>query len=154
MIGVGTWRGNGRAPGEGKAQAAQNRKDYDHAISSFMSILQYKAEGSGKQVFDIPEHGSTKTCSHCQAQTGPSGLDGLKVREWTCSACGTPNNRDFSAAAEIARRAERMAAGSEARVASPKGRKKGRRAQAQTQGVSQDAQVPVTDQTVPARAEL
>jgi len=33
-----------------------------------------------EQVFDVPEHGSTKTCSHCQASTGPTGLAGLKVR--------------------------------------------------------------------------
>jgi transposase len=91
VIGVGTWSGKGNAPGEGKARAAQNRKDYDHAISSFTSILKYKAEGCGKQVFDVPEHGSTKTCSHCKAQTGPSGLEGLKVREWTCRECGTPH---------------------------------------------------------------
>jgi hypothetical protein len=38
--GVGTWRGKGRGPGEGKAYRAQNRKDYDHAISSFASILE------------------------------------------------------------------------------------------------------------------
>jgi transposase len=149
VVGVGTWRGRGQAPGEGKTRAAQNRKDYDHAISSFVSILQYKADECGKQVFDVPEHGSTKTCSHCGAQTGPTGLDGLKVRQWTCRECGTPHNRDFSAAAEIARRAKEMAAGNAARVASPKGRKKGRRAQAQTQ-----IKIPVIDQTVPARAEL
>jgi transposase len=38
VIGVGTWRSRGAAPGEGKSRRAQNRKDYDHAISSFVSI--------------------------------------------------------------------------------------------------------------------
>lgn len=109
VIGVGTWRGKGNAPGEGKAKRAQNRKDYDHAISSFVSILEYKADECGKQVFDVPEHGSTKRCSYCRADTGPTGLEGLKVREWTCRECGPHHDRDFQAAAEIARRAQRMA---------------------------------------------
>jgi transposase len=156
VIGIGKWRGNGKAPGEGEAKRAQTRKDYDHAISSFASILKYKAEGCGKQVFDVPEHGTTKTCT-CGATTGPSGLAGLSVREWTCSACGTSHNRDFHAAAEIARRAQEMAAASAGGVASPvkAGRKKGRSTpKVQTKVMSQDIGVPVIDQTLSARKDI
>jgi hypothetical protein len=49
IIGVGNWRGNGNALGVGKSKRAQNRKDYDHAISSFVSILNYKAAESGNR---------------------------------------------------------------------------------------------------------
>ena len=85
VIGVGTWRGKGTATGQGKAKRAQTRKDYDHAISSFVSILKYKADECGKTVLAVPEQGSTKTCSVCGADTGPTGLSGLKVRQWTCT---------------------------------------------------------------------
>jgi transposase len=149
VIGVGSWRGNGKAPGKGKAKRAQARKDYDHAISTFTQILKYKADESGKIALTIPERGSTKTCSHCGASTGPTGLEGLKIRNWTCHQCGAEHNRDFQAAANIAKTAKQMAAGSADGVASlVMRRKKGRRAKAQTQVVPKSAEVPVDDQAL------
>jgi transposase len=145
VIGIGTWRGNGSAPGLGKAKRAQTRKDYDHAISSFVAIAKYKAEESGKTVLAVPEHGTTKTCSSCGKATGPSGLADLKIRQWTCSSCGAEHDRDFQAARAIATRAQEMVAVSVDGVTSAlKVRKKGRRAQkAQTQGLAQANQIPV-----------
>jgi transposase len=115
-VAVGKWRGRGNSPGEGKARRAQNRKDYDHAISLFVGILKYKA-GDAKQVTDEKEHGSTRDCANCGEPTGPTGLAGLKVRKWTCSNCGTTHeNRDFAAAGAIARRAaDKLAAGAQPR---------------------------------------
>jgi transposase len=155
VVGVGAWRGKGRAPGEGKSQRAQNRKDYDHAISNFVSILNYKADECGKQVFAINERGTTKTCGHCGAATGPTGLDGLSVREWTCSACGSSHNRDFQAAAAIAKAAKEMATASAGRVASraKAGRNKGR-ARSYTERKTTSATRLVADQAVPARADI
>jgi transposase len=153
--GVGTWRGRGRAPGKGKAKRAQVRKDADHAISEFASILKDKASLSvqPKQVVDVKEPGTTCECPDCGAKTGPSGLEELGVREWTCSSYGTFHIRDFAAARSIARRtAAETAAGRAAGVAeatTPK--RKRQRAKAQTKGPSQDGQVPVADEAVAAR---
>lgn len=104
-VGVGTWRG-GTAPGVGKAKRAQQRKDYDHAISLFVAILKDFAKRSVtvKRVEDIPEAGTTRTCPACGQATGPTGLAGLSVREWTCAHCHSRWQRDFAAAQAIARR--------------------------------------------------
>ena len=103
-VGIGKWRGRRHAPGQGKSKRAQNRKDYDHAISLCVGILRYKAAGA-KRIMDVPEPGSTRDCPECKAPTGPTGLAGLKVRQWTCSRCGAVHERDFAAARAIAQRA-------------------------------------------------
>lgn len=41
---------------------------------------------------------STMTCSTCGARSGPKGLSGLAVRQWTCTGCGTHHERDVNAA--------------------------------------------------------
>lgn len=38
------------------------------------------------------------TCSTCGAREGPTGLAGLKVRQWKCSSCGAQHDRDVNAA--------------------------------------------------------
>jgi transposase len=49
------------------------------------------------------EQNSTVTCSACLSKTGPSGLSGLRVREWHCSSCGSAHDRDVNAAKNILR---------------------------------------------------
>jgi transposase len=41
---------------------------------------------------------STQTCSHCLALTGPRGLRGLSVSDWTCKACGRHHKRNENSA--------------------------------------------------------
>jgi transposase len=157
-IGVGKWRGRGKAPGEGKARRAQNRKDYDHAISLFAGILRYKG-GSKKQTFDVAEHGSTRDCDGCGEPTGPRGLQGLKIRKWVCSNCGAVHeNRDFTAARAIARRtAEKLAAEAHSPCSQP-ARKGGEMQRRRSAGAGQTkvappegAGVPVVDEAQAAR---
>jgi transposase len=156
VVVVGKWRGRGNAPGEGKSKRAQNRKDYDHAISLFVSILRYKA-GEAKQVVDVAEHGSTRDCANCGQSTGPTGLDGLKVREWACSSCGATHQRDFAAARAIARRAAaKLASGAQPRSSQParKSRKtQRRRSPEERTKVARAAStgIPVADEARPAR---
>ena len=111
-VGVGNWRGRGKAPGVGRAKRAQNRKDYDNAISEFTSILKDKAARciQPRTVLDIREAGTTKNCPDCGEPTGPSGLKDLKVRAWTCPACGANHQRDFASARAIAARTLAQAA--------------------------------------------
>ena len=106
VVGVGTWRGRGKAPGVGKSKRAQNRKDYDNALGVFTSILKDKAARSSqpRQVLDVREAYTTCTCPDCGEQTGPTGLQDLKVRVWTCTSCGQTHQRDFASARAIARR--------------------------------------------------
>jgi transposase len=57
-----------------------------------------KCRTDGLGVYVEPESkNSTKTCSACGALTGPTGLAGLKVRQWRCD-CGSLNDRDVNAA--------------------------------------------------------
>ena len=156
VVGVGKWRGRGNAPGEGKSQRAQNRKDYDHAISLFVGVLRYKA-GDDKHVFDIPEHGSTRDCLKCKAPTGPTGLAGLKVRQWTCPRCGTVHERDFASACTHAQRAVAiLAAGAQPPCSQParKGGKLQRRRSPKDQtkvAPPEGAGVPVGDEAEAVR---
>jgi putative transposase len=41
---------------------------------------------------------STMTCSDCGSRSGPTGWDGLAVRQWRCSDCGSLHDRDVNAA--------------------------------------------------------
>lgn len=81
-------RGLSRA-GFGKSVAAA-------AHGQLRSMLDYKSRTGGRQYIEVPSHGSTRICSHCGASTGPQGRAGLSVRQWVCSACGTPHDRDVN----------------------------------------------------------
>lgn len=61
-------------------------------------MLSYKCRTDGRQYIEVDSKNSTKTCSACGALSGPTGLAGLKVRTWACSACGTQHDRDVNAA--------------------------------------------------------
>lgn len=61
-------------------------------------MLSYKGRSGGTEYVEVGSKLSTKTCSACGALSGPSGLAGLKVRQWTCAACGKAHDRDINAA--------------------------------------------------------
>lgn len=64
-------------------------------------MLSYKSkcrtDGLGVYV-EVDSRNSTKTCSACGCLSGPTGLAGLKVREWACADCGARHDRDVNAA--------------------------------------------------------
>lgn len=63
------------------------------------SMLSYKASRTGDTIYVEPESkNSTMRCSNCGELTGPTGLSGLAVRQWTCSGCGSLHDRDINAA--------------------------------------------------------
>ena len=107
LIGVGHWRGRGKAGGIGGWRRAQNRRDYDNALAEFVDLLKDKAArcSSPRQVVDVHEAFTTRHCFDCGEPSGPRGRHGLKVREWTCARCGAHHQRDFASARVIARRA-------------------------------------------------
>jgi putative transposase len=67
------------------AKTNQAKSVLDAGWSAFRTMLQYKCEGAGVWFDEVDEAYSTQTCSCCKRRTGPKGLEGLGVREWTCS---------------------------------------------------------------------
>lgn len=68
--------------------------------------LQYKSQQASRTFQIVNERDTSCTCSHCDAVTGPRGVNGLHVRRWICAACGTSHDRNVNAARNILRRAE------------------------------------------------
>lgn len=66
--------------------------------SQLRRFLDYKSRAGGGQYVEVSARNSTRTCSACGALTGPTGLAGLKVRQWVCSTCGVEHERDVNAA--------------------------------------------------------
>jgi putative transposase len=67
------------------------------AHGQLKQLINYKSSSCGRLMVEVPSKYSTQTCSACGALTGPKGLGGLKVRNWTCS-CGATHDRDVNAA--------------------------------------------------------
>lgn len=79
-----------------KTRMAKSLLDSSHG--EIKSMLEYKAIKHQLEIKFVKENGTTRTCSVCSRKTGPSGLRGLSVREWTCSFCGTVHDRDINSA--------------------------------------------------------
>ena len=71
----------------------------DVSWSTFVSMLEYKAEWYGKNIIRIGKWSpSSKTCSNCGSINKELTL---KDREWTCGNCSTVLDRDVNAACNI-----------------------------------------------------
>jgi transposase len=76
---------------------------YDAGWHQVKNLLAYKTIRRQGMLIVQNEQNSTVTCSVCLSKTGPSGLSGLRVREWHCSSCGSEHERDVNAAKNILR---------------------------------------------------
>ena len=70
----------------------------DSAHGQLRKMLEYKCLTGGTKLIFPDNRNSTRTCSTCFSLTGPTGLAGLKVREWDCCVCGTHHDRDTNSA--------------------------------------------------------
>jgi putative transposase len=61
-------------------------------------MLSYKSRAGGTKYVEVDSKFSTKTCSDCGSLSGPTGWDGLAVRQWRCPDCGSLHDRDTNAA--------------------------------------------------------
>jgi putative transposase len=61
-------------------------------------MLSYKMPKSGGAYVEPESKCSTKICDECGSQSGPRGLTGLSVRQWSCNNCGSVHDRDVKAA--------------------------------------------------------
>jgi IS605 OrfB family transposase len=75
----------------------------DAGWSMFKTMLEYKGHQAGVVFEEVNEAYSTQACSQCGSIEGPKGLNGLQIRQWTCS-CGAVHDRDVNAARNIAAR--------------------------------------------------
>ncbi len=66
----------------------------DAGISQLRQFISYKGDNHGRKCVLVDSPYTTKTCSSCGSRTGPTGLNGLAVRNWVCSVCGTLHDRD------------------------------------------------------------
>lgn len=83
-------------------------KKFGKSVSSsshyqLRQMLAYKSRTGGREYVEVSSRNSTKTCSACGARSGPSGLAGLSVRQWTCTGCGAYHDRDINAAVNTLR---------------------------------------------------
>jgi putative transposase len=86
----------------------------DAAFGMFLTRLESKAARAGRTFVRVDRFfPSTRLCSDCGALTGPTGLDGLQVRQWACE-CGARHDRDANAEINIRREGKRMVAAGQA----------------------------------------
>lgn len=84
---------------KGLARTRLAKSVHDAGWSSFIGMLEYKAERYGRTLIRIGRfEPTTQTCSTCGTVDGPKPLN---VREWTCTACGTLHDRDHNAAINV-----------------------------------------------------
>ena len=67
-------------------------------LGDLINKTTYKSKVCGREFKAINSKYTTMTCSNCGDLTGPTGLSGLAVRHWRCSACGAQHDRDINAA--------------------------------------------------------
>jgi putative transposase len=83
----------------GLARTWLARSVHDAGWSAFAGMLEYKAARHGRTFGKIGRFvPSTAPCSDCGANEGNKPL---RVREWTCGACGAAHDRDHNAAKNI-----------------------------------------------------
>ncbi|MGP3735747.1 RNA-guided endonuclease InsQ/TnpB family protein [Streptomyces sp. GDS52] len=83
----------------GLARTRLAKSVHDAGWSSFIGMLEYKAERYGRIFVRVGRFEPTsQTCSACGHRDGPKPLH---VREWTCRACGTLHDRDHNAAINV-----------------------------------------------------
>jgi putative transposase len=81
----------------------------DAGWSALRLQLRYKAIRHGARFVETNERMSTQTCSGCSTIGGPKGLEGLRVRSWSCLCCGVLHDRDTNAALNILRSGRNIA---------------------------------------------
>jgi putative transposase len=97
------------------AKTKMAKSVYDAGWGIMKTLLEYKCAHADSIFMEVNERNTTRTCHSCKSLTGPQGLDGLRIRVWTCHVCGDTHERDINAAKNIlAVGHDRLAVGSTA----------------------------------------
>ncbi|WP_254789256.1 RNA-guided endonuclease InsQ/TnpB family protein [Azotobacter beijerinckii] len=83
------------------AQTRMAKSVLDAGWGQLKTMLAYKCAHAGIVFKEVGEAYTTRTCSSCGSLSGPQGVNGLRIREWTCSACDVTHDRDVNAARNI-----------------------------------------------------
>jgi IS605 OrfB family transposase len=77
----------------------------DAGWADLRRMLSYKAMMHGGGTLEVSEAYTTQICSCCGSlpKGRPKGSADLRIREWTCGACGAHHDRDVNAARNILR---------------------------------------------------
>ncbi|WP_204745213.1 RNA-guided endonuclease InsQ/TnpB family protein [Glycomyces paridis] len=99
---------------KGLSRGRHAKSIHDAGFGLFVTRLEAKAARAGRTFVKVDRYfPSTRLCSVCGALTGPSGLEGLKVRAWACG-CGAVHDRDRNAEINIRREGKRLVAAGQA----------------------------------------
>ncbi len=76
---------------------------YDASWASLRFMLEYKARRHQAIFLNVDESYTSQVCSCCGiiSVNSPKGMNGLGIREWECSECGTHHDRDVNSAINI-----------------------------------------------------
>jgi putative transposase len=84
---------------KGLARTRLAKSVHDAGWSQFVAMLEYKAARYGRDLVKIGRFTPTsQVCSACGFKDGPKPL---RVRGWTCAACGAVHDRDHNAAKNV-----------------------------------------------------
>ena len=93
----------GNVNAAGLARTRMAKSVLDASWSSFRAMLAYKAVKHGARYEEVDERFSSQVCSSCGSlpDSRPDGIADLGIRQWICSDCGCPHDRDVNAALNI-----------------------------------------------------
>ncbi|MFE1560407.1 RNA-guided endonuclease InsQ/TnpB family protein [Streptomyces sp. NPDC058734] len=95
---------------KGMAKGKRAKSVHDQSLGMFARTLEAKCHRYGRDFAKVGRFfPSTQLCSACGSIEGPKGLEGLKIRKWTCS-CGAVHDRDENAELNIRREGRRIVA--------------------------------------------
>lgn len=80
------------------AKTGMGKSVHDAGWSALRHMLQYKLARRQAAYVEVDERYTSQTCSVCRSLSGPRGLEGLGVRQWSCTECGTHHQRDVNSA--------------------------------------------------------
>ncbi len=96
--------------GMGSKKGKRAKSVHDRSLGMFARALEAKCARYGRGFAKVDRFfPSTQMCSACGSIEGPKGLEGLRVRSWTCS-CGAVHDRDVNAEINIRREGKRLLA--------------------------------------------
>ncbi|WP_448330079.1 RNA-guided endonuclease InsQ/TnpB family protein [Streptomyces sp. DSM 41534] len=100
--------------GMGSKKGKRGKSVHDQSFGMFVRTLEAKCARYGRGFAKVDRwFSSTQMCSACGSVEGPKGLEGLSVRQWTCS-CGARQDRDENAEANIRAEGRRIFAAGQA----------------------------------------
>ncbi|MDC0769984.1 RNA-guided endonuclease InsQ/TnpB family protein [Streptomyces sp. HD] len=99
---------------KGMGSGKRAKSVHDQSLGMFARTLEAKCARYGRDFAKVDRFfPSTQTCSVCGSIEGPKGLEGPRIRQWTCS-CGASHDRDENAERNIRAEGRRIFAAGQA----------------------------------------